>query len=114
MSKIDVTDEGIIKAPKKAVFNGIMSLMAGNESWWEPYLYARSVGDKKPGSVGGTAEIRIPRRARFIARIDKVEAPSRLWVSYIHGDFCGTGLWTFKSEGKATRVSFRWQVDLAR
>lgn len=112
MGKIDVTDEAIINAPQNVVFNGIIDCYSGNAPWWEPHFYARYVGGNKPGSVGSTVELQVPHRARFIARIDKIEAPSNIWVSFIDGTFRGTGFWTFKSEGNATRVSLRWQPEI--
>jgi hypothetical protein len=110
MGGIDVTDEGLIQAAPQAVFDAIMELMAGRGSWWAPHLFVRPTGAQTPEGVGSSSTIRVPRRARFVARIEEVVAPLRLRVSYVAGDFRGSGLWTFEAQGRATRIRFRWHV----
>jgi uncharacterized protein YndB with AHSA1/START domain len=110
MGPIDVTDEGIVRAPPQAVFQAIVDLMAGRGSWWSPHLFVRPIGEHAADPVGGSSVIRVPRRARFVARIEEVVAPSRLRVRYVAGDFRGTGLWTFEPAEGSTRIAFHWQV----
>ena len=111
---IDVTDEGLIRAERAAVFNAIADLMAGEDGWWTPHLRVRAVGEHARGKVGSLSEISVPGRARFIARIEEVQPPAQLRVAYISGDFSGAGLWTFDSEAGGTRISLRWQVTPTR
>ena len=114
MSLIDVTDEGLVGAPPEVVFQAVLEFMAGKSSWWTPHVVVRADEEAVPGQVGSRAELRIPRRARFSARIEQVEPPSLLRVSYPAGDFRGDGLWIFEPEGTATRVRFTWRVTPAR
>ena len=111
---IDVTDQGLIRAERAAVFNAIIDLMAGDDGWWTPHLRVRAVGEHVRGKVGSLSEISVPGRARFIARMEEVQPPSLLRVAYISGDFSGTGLWTFESEAEGTRISLRWQATPTR
>jgi hypothetical protein len=110
MSQLVVTDEGLIAAERADVFKAIIALMAGDTDWWSPHLFVRALGDKTPGVVGSRSEVRVPGRARFVARIDEVAAPALLRVTYVSGDFSGDGLWTFDAEPAGTRIRFRWQV----
>ncbi|HVZ34937.1 MAG TPA: SRPBCC family protein [Polyangiaceae bacterium] len=110
MREIDVTDEALIHADPGAVFKAIIDLMAGDGSWWHPHLLVSPLGAPKPGQVGGLAEIRVPGRARFTARVEEVVAPAQLRVAYVSGTFRGTGRWSFDPEAAGTRIRFRWQV----
>jgi hypothetical protein len=114
MSQLDVIDEAVIGAECAVVFDAIVELMAGGASWWAPHLYVRLIGEKQPAIVGRLAEVRIPGRARFVARIEEAHAPSRLRVKYVSGHFLGDGLWTFEAVPGGTRIRFHWQVDPAR
>jgi hypothetical protein len=114
MSQLDVTDEGLIGAPPAAVYHAIVTLMAGQASWWAPHLYVQAVGELGPEVTGRLAEVRIPGRARFVARIEEASPPARLRVSYVSGDFRGQGLWTFDAAPGGTRISLHWQVDPTR
>jgi hypothetical protein len=114
MKEIDVTDEGIVHATSTVVFKAIVDLMAGRGSWWAPHLFVRPIGERTADGIGCASVIRVPRRARFVARIEEAVAPLRLRVSYIGGDFRGSGLWTFEQLERSTRVVFRWRVFPAR
>ena len=114
MRNIDVTDEGVIRGAPRAAFDAILGLMAGRERWWSPHLKVRSVGERTPDHVGSLSEIRVPGRARFVARIEQVVAPSLLRVQYVSGDFRGAGVWSFDPEAEGTRIRFHWQVVPSR
>jgi hypothetical protein len=114
MSQLDVIDEALIRAEPAVVFDAIVALMAGETSWWAPHLYVRLVGEKTPEIVGRQAEISIPGRARFVARVDEAIAPSRMQVSYVSGDFRGQGLWTYESAPGGTLIRLHWQADPTR
>ena len=110
MRRIDATDEAVIAARPAEVFQAIVDLMAGRSEWWSPHLFVRAVAGAPVSGVGSSSRIVIPRRARFVARIEEAVAPSRLQVRYVEGDFRGVGTWTFDAEGEATRIRFQWQV----
>jgi Polyketide cyclase / dehydrase and lipid transport len=114
MSQLDVIDEGLIGAERAAVYDAIVTLMAGQASWWAPHLYVSAVGELGSEVAGRLAEVRIPGRARFVARIEEAAPPARLRVSYISGDFRGQGLWTFDAAPGGTRIRLHWQVDPTR
>jgi hypothetical protein len=109
MAAIDVTDEALIRAAPKQVFEELMRLMAGQAQWWLPHLEVRAVGELPAGKLGSLSEISIPGRARFIARIEEIQESSLLRVAYIEGDFHGTGIWRFEAVPEGTRISLRWQ-----
>lgn len=108
MASIDVTDAGLIRAAPERVCAEILRLMAGETRWWLPHLEVRGLS-QVAGVVGSTAEICVPGRARFIARIVELEAPRLLRVEYVEGDFLGVGLWRFDAVPEGTRISLRWQ-----
>lgn len=114
MSQLDVTDEALIRAEPAVVFDAIVRLMAGESNWWAPHLYVHAVGERTPDIVGRLAEVSIPRRARFVARMEEAAPPARLRVTYISGDFRGQGLWTFEAAPGGTRIRLHWQVDPTR
>lgn len=114
MSQLDVIDEALIRAEPAVVFDAIVALMAGESSWWAPHLYVSLVGEKTPAIAGRHAEISIPGRARFIARIDEATSPSRMHVTYVSGDFRGEGLWTYESAPGGTLIRLHWQADPTR
>jgi hypothetical protein len=105
MSQLDVIDEAVIGADCAVVFDAIVALMAGEASWWVPHLYVRALGEKQPAVVGRLSEVRVPGRARFVARIEEALAPTRLRVTYVSGDFRGDGLWTFEVRCRAAHAS---------
>jgi len=108
MAAIDVTDSALIHAEPGVVFDEILRMMRGETRWWLPHLVVRSVEQTKE-VVGSRSEIIVPRRVRFVARIESLTAPSALAVEYVGGDFRGTGLWSFEPVPGGTRVSFRWR-----
>jgi hypothetical protein len=108
MGAIDITDAALIHAVPQRVFEEIMRLMAGEAQWWLPHLVVRAAGERA-GHVGSLSEIIVPKRARFIARIEQLEEFSLLRVRYIDGDFRGDGLWRFEAVPEGTRISLRWQ-----
>ena len=113
MARYNVTDEAIIKASPKVVYQAVIDEMDGKTTWWLPHrsLQLREgdsycqVGALLDSTVHGTFT------TRFTTKTVEVKNNEMIRVSYVEGAFRGEGLWRFRSHKGRTMLSYRWQTS---
>jgi hypothetical protein len=82
--------------------------------WWGMvYDEVEPLNDLPPDQVGSRMRVkahgRLPYFIHFVGEVSRVEPPYYLGLQ-ASGDLNGEGLWTLRSEGDATHLTFDWRV----
>ena len=117
----DVTDVGVIRAPREKVWRAFLTEFAGAKQWWLPWWEADPIGEIPAGQVGNRFKATVHPPAwwrkllftpRFTVLVTDIQELERIVVEFPEGHFRGTGEFDFTSlEENETRVSFRWNVS---
>lgn len=83
-------------------------------SWWGMvYDAVEPLNELPPDQVGSRMRVqahgRLPYSIRFVGEVSRVEPPYYLGLQ-ASGDLNGEGLWTLRSEGDSTHLTFDWRV----
>lgn len=115
MHRYDVTDESIIDAEPKAVYDAFVDEMNGNTSWWAPHHTFRLLSGASCDSVGARPESTVRTKWPVKCTTETVEAVpgDHIRVNYVGGSFSGEADWTFEDVDGKTRIGCRRQTTLA-
>ena len=117
----DVTDVGVIRAPRETVWRAFMTEFAGAKQWWLPFWEADPIGEIPAGQVGNRFRATVHPPAwwrqllftpRFTVLVTDIQELEHIHVEFPEGNFRGTGTFEFTTiDDNETRVSFRWNVS---
>ena len=108
MPKFDVTDETVIDANPKIVYNAILDELAGVTHWSPPNVGYKLRGDL-PIREGSIVDANIRDKGLTV----KFSITVKKLVEYksideeLAGDFVGTGNWTFAPTDEKTKAQYR-------
>ena len=115
MPKIDVIDEGVIRASPIVVYKAILNEFAGFTHWW-PHTIYKLRGNIPIDSVGAISDANahnhgVTVKASF--KIIKIVEAKSVEME-ITGDLTGTGEWMFEPTDGNTKVQYRFKVRTNR
>jgi ribosome-associated toxin RatA of RatAB toxin-antitoxin module len=115
LTRYDVTDEAIIDASPKIVYNAIIEVYDGKTDWWKPYLSSKIIKGNSSCEIGSIFKVTVHGISpiTFVTKTAEFRKNEMIRVNYIGGAFSGEGLWRFEKLGSKTRVVFRWQTNPA-
>ncbi|MFI1567406.1 SRPBCC domain-containing protein [Streptomyces sp. NPDC020490] len=101
MKKYHLVDEALLAAGPDAVWEALVSELAGGARWWVPDNTFEPV-DGAPDRVGALTRVTVHtkgvdkggKKIRFTARTTAVEPGRRLALEYVEGAFRGTAEFT--------------------
>lgn len=110
MADLEGTYSAHIPASPKTVCEAVLNV-AEYPKWWSRSIsstLAKGVNGK--AQVGSVIESKLDK-VTFEWEVKKIEAGKKVEMACVGGSYKGTGVWTFETEKKGTRVTYKVSLD---
>lgn len=111
--KFNTLDETLILSDLETVYDTMIREFGGGKRWWTHLWESEPTGNLPITQPGGSINITVHDiiDGKFSARTVCIKEYERLDIEFFSGDFTGTAIWRWITEGNATRVSQEWHAS---